>query len=160
MPAFESSYAVLSFGSLMPLLNQVLPPLSRWDEAKLCVISPLLASILSSSEDIEGLLKEIPPKVLETTVRQLAEFAISSQHEKHSRASAASCLFSIFLHSDSDSLSIPQIMSESLYNSLIESIKILQSGEKNLTVFTNLEDIFNLIGHWVRQVAGSLLFLY
>jgi len=161
MPAFESPSAALSFGGIVELLDQSLPPVSKWDENKLCVVSSLAAATLTNSEDIKGLLKDVPSKVLKTLIRQLSEFVIGSQHEKQSRASAATCLFLIVVHADldEDSSAILQATLDEIYTTLVESLKTLQSDARNPLVLSRIEEIFNFMGHWGSIAAckgGSL----
>lgn len=148
IPAFESPLAAASFGIIVDLLNQLLPPLSQWDEAKLCVIAPLLAAILSNAQDIRGLLSDISSEVLKTMIGQLSEFIISSKHEMKSRASAASCLFSIFLDADVEGLAVSEMIGDTVSKSLVESLNILCSDGKNISAYGRVHDIFNFIGEW------------
>ena len=161
MPAFECASAALSFRNVVDLLNQALPPLSRWDEVILCVVSPLLVAILSNSDDVKGLLGDISPNDLESMIRQLSEFAISSRFEKQARASAASSLFLLFLHAEFDfgSLPMPQIVCDALYGPLFESLKTLQSDAKNPLAFARVEEIFSFMGYWVRSYLYIALLL-
>ena len=151
MPSFECDSAASSFRNVFDLLNQALPPLSRWDEIKICVVSSLLAAILSNSDNAKGLLVNISPDELESIIRQLSEFAISSQYEKQARASAASSLCLLFLHAEYDFESLPmsQIVCDSLYGPLFECLKTLQSDAKNPSAFAQVEEIFSFLGFWV-----------
>lgn len=158
IPAFESPSAALSFVGIVQLLDQSLPPLSKWDENKLCVVSSLVAATLTNSKDIKGQLNEVPSKALKTLIRQLSEFVIGSQHEKQSRASAATCLFLMVVHADldEDSSTILQATLDEIYTSLVDSLRTLQADATNLS---RIEEIFNFMGQWGSIAAcngGSL----
>ncbi|KAL3805021.1 hypothetical protein HJC23_003249 [Cyclotella cryptica] len=124
IPVFQCPPAVLSFDGLAKLVEQVLPPLSRWDEVKLCVCLPLVASILSDSEFGRkrnvGLLTTV-----NSMIRHLAEFVMRSDHESRSRSAAASCLFSIFINFDDGSLTSQEIIEGVIFEALVGSLQML-----------------------------------
>jgi hypothetical protein len=79
-------------------VNQVLPPLSEWDEVKLYVVLPLLAAVIRNPGLQWKTLENDTPSTLMSMVQDLARFIASPDHVAHSRSAAASCLFSIIVN--------------------------------------------------------------
>lgn len=128
IPVFQCPSAALSFVSLSKLVGQVLPPLSIWDEVKLCVSLPLLASILSNSECIRTKPYVGPLTTVNFMIRHLAEFVMRSDHESRARSAAASCLFSMLINFDDGSLTSQEIIDDVIVEALFESLQILQAN--------------------------------
>lgn len=133
LPAFETSSAGLSFCGIVESIEKVLPPLSRWDEAKLSVTFPLLAAILSHSDAVREKIKDVP-----LMTRQLAEFISNPDHGCRVRSSASACMFSIALHFEGEN-----ILQDIIGGSLIDFLQILQSDPCNPSAVSKLQDVFN-----------------
>lgn len=102
LPAYESTSSIASCSSLVQFVNQVLPPLSEWDEMKLFVVLPLLAAVLRNHSLDWRTLDSATSSTLMSMVQDLTQFIASSDHVAHSRSAAASCLFSILVNISED----------------------------------------------------------
>lgn len=98
LPVYESNSSITSFSSLVQFVNQVLPPLSEWDEMKLFVMLPLLAVVIRNRSLDWRNLESATSSTLMSMVQDLTQFIASSDHVAHSRSAAASCLFSILVN--------------------------------------------------------------
>jgi len=97
IPAYECTSSS-SCDDIVKFVDQILPPLSEWDEVKLCVSLPLLAAVIRSSQAWRTLDSAILD-TLRSMITYLAQFSIASaDHDPHARSAAASCLFSILFH--------------------------------------------------------------
>ncbi len=102
LPAYESSSSFASCASLVQFVNQVLPPLTEWDEVKLYVVLPLLAAVIRNPVLHWKTLENATSLTLMSMVQDLAQFIASPDHDAHSRSAAASCLFSILANTSED----------------------------------------------------------
>ena len=112
IPVYECPSSISSCNNLVEFVDPIMPPLSEWDELKLCVGLPLLAAILNSSSQVYRLLESATLKTLRSMITYLAQFSISSDHDTHSRSAAASCLFSVVFHSNGDDAHVIQNLLE------------------------------------------------
>jgi len=169
VPAYERSSAASSCGGLAQFVDQILPPLSEWDEVKLCIAFPLLAAVLNSLNESWGTLDSATLKILRSMITDLAQFSISSDHDAHARSAAASCLFSVLYHSgqdddcDEDVSNFRKLLEDVVHPVLTNAIShlkgevndaatsrasssLLQTPETLRSSFSQVEDIISFLG--------------
>lgn len=109
-------------------MGQILPPLSEWDEVKLCVSFPLLAALLGSSSTVLKTFDHETTDNLNSMTPYLAQFCIGSDYDSFSRSAAASCLFSILLQNTDDADScVKLLMNDVVLSALVDSIDVLRN---------------------------------
>lgn len=99
IPAYEGPASVSSCSGLVQFVDQILPPLSKWDEVKLFVAFPLLAAVLNTPNQEWRKCDRATLGSLQSMITYLAQFSISPDHDARSRSAAASCLFSVLFES-------------------------------------------------------------
>ena len=105
---------MVSCEGLVQIVDQVMPPLSEWDEVKLYVTLPLLAALLTSSNKVWNSLDSATLKTLSSMITYLAEFSISSDPDAQAKSAASVCLFYILFHGSEDDKSDVLIISDIL----------------------------------------------
>ncbi len=158
-------------------MDQILPPLSEWDEVKLCITFPLMTSILNSSNDVWNMLNDVTIEGLTSMVTYLAEFSISSDHETRSRSAAASSLFSILIHCKEDEgcNSIQALLENIVCSDLVDAASSLTQdltailtprascvpleSSARLPSFSRVEDTLNFVGLLVSWHMTRFLLL-
>uniref|UniRef100_A0A7S1YT85 MMS19 nucleotide excision repair protein n=1 Tax=Ditylum brightwellii TaxID=49249 RepID=A0A7S1YT85_9STRA len=91
LPAYNNHTPSSEINSIIQFVSQVIPPLTEWDELKLCTALPILATALQHNHPKNESLKEI--------ITSLAEYAISTDHDcVEAKSAAASIVFSVMLH--------------------------------------------------------------
>ncbi len=163
LPAYECSSSLVSCVGLVQFVNQVLPPLSEWDEVKLYVVLPLLASVIRNPSFAWNMLENATSSILMSMVHDLAQFIVSPDHVAHSRSAAASCLFSILVNRSEDSgndvqtdddHTIRNLLVEVVSPVLAKAVSRLKkevgdspTPEKSLhSAFCNVEEALDLMG--------------
>ena len=167
---------MVSCEGLVQIVDQVMPPLSEWDEVKLYVTLPLLAALLTSSNKVWKSLDNATLKTLSSMITYLAEFSISSDPDAQAKSAASACLFYILFHgseddeSDDDTLVIQKLLEEVVSPSLVNSLDCLkrevsdiqtprasgsameESKESLHSNFSQVDDTLNFIGLLVSHV--------
>ena len=167
---------MVSCEGLVQIVDQVMPPLSEWDEVKLYVTLPLLAALLTSSHKVWKSLDSATLKTLSSMITYLAEFSISSDPDAQAKSAASVCLFYILFHgseddkSDDDTLVIQKLLKEVMSPSLVNSLDCLkgkvsdiqtprapssameESEESLHSIFSQVDDTLNFIGLLVSHV--------
>ena len=169
--AYECPSSVSSCGDLVQFVDQILPPLSEWDEVKLYVALPLLAAVLKSSNQVWKSLDSVGLGALRSMITYLAQFSISSDHDAHSRSAAASCLFSILFHSTQDDDCDGEVhlfhqLLEEVYLELTDAVTCLKKVNDTLTKrasssllhssLSQVGDTFSFLGLLVSRILSRL----
>jgi len=98
---------------IIQYITPIVPPLSETEHAKLSIMLPILASILSSgvlanqnnvTKDFSNNEKNVlPPRTsLATMALSLCEYVLCDDNPKESRSAASSCVFSLVLYDCDD----------------------------------------------------------
>jgi len=158
--AYECPSSVSSCGDLVQFVDQILPPLSEWDEVKLYVALPLLAAVLKSSNQVWRTLDSVALGALRSMITYLAQFSISSDHDAHSRSAAASCLFSVLFHSTQDDDCDGEVhlfhqLLEEVYLELTDAVTCLKKVNDTLTKRASS----SLLHSSLSQVGDTFSFL-
>jgi len=166
---YERTPAISSCKTLIDSIGQVIPPLSEWDEVKLSVCLPLLASILNCSDHVWSKLEASSIDGLKSMTPYLAQFCMSPDHKPYARSSASSCLFSTIFHASNDEEQcdddeyaiVHQLLDNNVFPALEEAVESLKadvsdlacketSGFVSASSFSRVEDILNFM-----SVLGS-----
>jgi hypothetical protein len=128
--AYACPSSTLSSDNLVAFVDQILPPLSELDEVKLYVAFPLLAAVLNGQNDVWKVASPATVQRLQSMTTYIAQFTISADHDSFSRSAAASCLFAILIHGDSENDSsgenIKNVLDRVVYPAVTESVASLQ----------------------------------
>lgn len=135
-------------------MAEVLPPLSDWDNTRLCVILPVLSVLFASDHTFEE-------DALCPLVPSLVEYVLTREYHKSARASASSCIFSIVSKHlrDENKCTIDKIMSDKLCPLMISSLTKISNDSSSFYGITELQDVMNLtalIGSAAICGGGSL----
>ena len=161
LPAYESPSSVGACDSLVRTIDQILPPLSEWDEVKLCVSLPLLAAALGGSgeewkaEDRSSdvsVNSSITVAAAMGMVPYLAQFCLGSDHDARARSAAASCLYLILLYGDKKNESIPKLIESTVSPALVdvcgrlrkELVEESVAGDVPPLSLSHYEDVINI----------------
>ncbi len=163
IPAYECPSAIKSSGALVQFVDQILPPLSEWDEVKLNVALPLLAATLKSSTQVWSKLESETSATLKTMVTYLAQFTLSSDHVAKSRTAAMTCLFAILLNSGEPD-EIQTLLEETVASELTNAVTLLKKevsdsltprASGSLTVETPGESLQSIISR-VNEILSFM----
>lgn len=152
LPAYESTSSIASCSSLVQFVNQVLPPLSEWDEMKLFLVLPLLAAVLRNHSLDWRTLDSATSSTLMSMVQDLTQFIANSDHVAHSRSAAASCLFSILENDSNDDRehSIRSLLVKAVSPMLEKAIRCLNTENASRVslhrAFCQIKDTIDLMG--------------
>lgn len=178
IPAYEHPSSIQSCGSIVQFVDQILPPLSEWDEVKLYVALPLLAAVLNSSNKAWSGLESDTLATLKSMTTYLAQFSISPEHAAPARSAAASCLFSTLFHSSdggggADAETIQTLLKEVVSPVLTSASNGLSKEVLNdsttprasgsavvetstlLSAFSRVNDALSMMSVLVRQCVSS-----
>ena len=155
----------------MQFVDQILPPLSEWDEVKLNVALPLLAATLKSSNQVWSKLESQTSDMLKTMITYLAQFSLSSDHVANSRSAATTCLFAILLNSGEPD-EIQTLFEEAVASELTNAMSLLKnevsdgltprasgsltiesSGETLQSTFSRVNDILSFMSVLVSDTS-------
>lgn len=159
------------------------PPLAR---SLVCasVSLPLLAAVLTSSNQVWTRLDSATKEGLKSMCPYIVQFCISTDHDAISRSAASSCLFSILFHNTSDedrdgdddeyAGTIQTLMTQELFPALDDSMVLWRkdlsdeqrsrasgglpdkSGVAQLSNLSRVQDILNFISVLVRTAVLQL----
>jgi len=124
--------------ALLSFTTQVLPPLSEWDNTKLCVVLPILSIILAGESNLDM-------KSSRFLATSLVEFVLTRYHHHIARIAAGSCIFSILSkqpQDDPNPIGL-EIMIDMVSPSIVTKLKSFQD-ESSEGVDT-LNDTINLL---------------
>lgn len=163
----------------MQLVDQILPPISKWDEVKLCVALPLLEAVLNSANRARKTYDSATLDTLRSMITYLAQFSISSDHDARSRSAAASCLFSVLFYStrqgdecNGDVEIFRKVLEEVVRQTLTHGMTCLEKDLNDITPrasgsivetsfvdvrssFSRVEDALNFLGLLVSHLSHT-----
>ncbi len=124
--------------ALLSFTAQVLPPLSDWDNIKLCVVLPILSIILTSESTIGK-------KTSHFLATSLTEFVLTRYHHSTARIAAASCIFCIIVkqpQEESNCIDL-KVLVDMISPLVTAKMKALE--DQSLEGIEELQDAINLL---------------
>jgi len=134
--------------NVVSLVSQVLPPLSEYDNTKLCVLLPIMSTILADKVILE---KETLDS-LRIITPYLIDYSIGKDHNNTVRSAACSCIFSIIAKQLKNDSTCPglKLLKDIICPSIVRVLTVTEDRTPCKNHVEELQDAIN-----ITAVIGS-----